>query len=144
MAARQRGFSVLEAIIAMAIVTTGVVSLAGLAQQVIDTVARSRRHLVATALADALVATRAAGPFASTPTDCLQHDVAGCHDTVDDAGRPTASRPSFVRRWRLAPVSGVPPGTWALSVCVVSIRDRQTTGAAPGTCLARILAEVAP
>ncbi|MGE0814358.1 MAG: hypothetical protein AB7O28_19900 [Vicinamibacterales bacterium] len=143
MAARQRGFSVLEAIIAMAVVTTGVVSLAGLAQHVIDTVARSRRQIAATVLADAAVAVRTAGPFAPTPTDCLQHDVAGCHEALDDAGRP-AALPSFVRRWRLVAVAGAPSGTWMLSVCVVAVRDRLTTGSAPGTCVSRVVAEVAP
>jgi hypothetical protein len=104
--ASEQGFTVIEAIVALAIITSGVVSLAGLARQVTDTVARSRRHLAAATFADAFVAIRAGTPLAATAPDCLSRDTGGCFDTLDGEGRVTAGPASFVRRWRIAPRGG--------------------------------------
>lgn len=137
------GFSLVEAMVAIAIVTTGVLGMASLAQQVVDTVARSRRHLSSAVLADGLLAARLAGPLVATATDCLTRDVAGCFDAVDEEGRPAAA-PSFVRRWRTAPLVGAPVPTWTLSVCVVPVDRRDAGGVAPGACVARVVSVVGP
>lgn len=139
-----RGFSLVEAMVAMAIVTTGVLALASLAQQVVDSVARSRRHLTSAVLADAAITVRLDGPLAATASDCLARDVAGCFDTLDADGQPAAAAPAFVRRWRLSRLAPAPVPTWSLSVCVVPVDRRWTTGVAPGACVTRVVSAVAP
>lgn len=143
-AASDRGFTLIEAIVALAIVTSGVVSLAGLARQVTETVARSRRHLAAATFADAFVAIRAGTPLVPTAPDCLSRDVGGCFETLDGDGRVTGGSAAFVRRWRIAAVAGAPVPAWSLTVCVVPADLRAAVSPAPGACLARVVAEVAP
>ena len=142
--ASEQGFTVIEAIVALAIITSGVVSLAGLARQVTDTVARSRRHLAAATFADAFVATRAGQPFAPTASDCLSRDIGGCFDTLDAEGRVTGGPAFFVRRWRIAAVAAAPAPAWSLTVCVVPADERVGVSPTPGACVSRIVAEVAP
>ncbi len=139
-----QGFTIVEAVVALAIVTTGVLGLAELATHVTQTVLRARRHTIAAVLADQGVSTRMAGPIAVTPVDCLQHDVAGCVEALDGVGRVTAGPPAFLRRWRTAAVGGVTPTAWGLTVCVVPVHERYGTGVAPGTCVARIAWEAVP
>lgn len=138
------GFSIVEAIVALAIVTTGVLALASLATQVTASVVRARRHTIAAVLADQAVAMRLRLPLAATPTDCLQHDVAGCVEALDGGGRVTAGPAAFVRRWRVAAIAGVVPPAWALGVCVVPVHERRSAGPAPGACIARVAWEAAP
>jgi type II secretory pathway pseudopilin PulG len=140
----ENGFTIIEAIVALAIVTTGVLALASLASQVTGLVVRARRHTMAAVLADQGVALRLRQPLVVTPTDCLQYDVAGCVEQLDGTGRVTAGPAAFVRRWRVAAVGGVVPAAWALGVCVVSVHERRARGAAPGACVARLAWEAAP
>jgi type II secretory pathway pseudopilin PulG len=142
--ATERGFTIVEAIVALAIVTTGVLGLAGLATQVTDHVVRARRHTIAALLADQAISARIGQPLAATPADCLQRDVAGCVEELDGAGQIAAGRPAFVRRWRVAAIGGSTPSVWGLTVCVVPVHERTTTGPAPGACVARVAWEVAP
>ncbi len=136
-----KGVTVLEAIVTLAIVTGAVLSLAGLARQVTDTVARSRRHLSAAVLADGFVATRIGWPLVATPPDCLDRDIGGCMEELDGEGRPAAGPPAYVRRWRIAAVAGAPVPAWSLTVCVVSSELRQRAAPVAGACVARIVAE---
>lgn len=138
------GFTIVEAIVALAIVTTGVLALASLATQVTESVVRARRQTVAAMLADQAMAARLRQPLAVTATDCLQHDVPGCVEGLDAAGALTASAVVFVRRWRVAAVSGVSPAAWSVGVCVVPVHERAGRAAAPGACVARIAWEAAP
>lgn len=142
--ASEQGFTVIEAIVALAIITSGVVSLAGLARQVTDTVARSRRHLAAATFADAFVAIRAGTPLAATAPYCLSRDTGGCFDTLDGEGRVTAGPASFVRRWRIAAIAAAPAPAWSLTVCVVPADLRASVAPAPGACVSRIVTETAP
>lgn len=130
--------------VAIAIASTGVLALASLAQQVIDGVARSRRHLASAVLADAYLSTRLDGPLAATASDCLTRDVAGCFDTLDGEGRVTVAAPAFVRRWRIARLASAPLPTWTLSVCVVPVDRQRATGVAPGACVSRVVSAVGP
>lgn len=139
-----RGFTLIEALIALAIVTGGLLSLVGLAQHVTGTVAWSRHHLSAAVLADAYIAQRAASPLAATPADCLQRDRAGCLERLDAAGQVTMAAPVFHRRWQIAPVVGLPGPAWSLSVCVVPVALRQIAVATPGACVNRVVSETAP
>ena len=139
-----RGFTLVEALVALVLVVGGVLALVQLAQQITDTVTGSRRHLVAAWLADAAVASRARPPFSPTPSDCLQHDVGACADTVDGFGRPTASDPAYVRRWRVARVSTGPTPVWSIAACLVPVRHRATVAPAPGACAVRLAHEAWP
>lgn len=139
-----RGFTVIEAIVALAIVTGGVLTLAGLARQVTDTVARSRRHLSAAVRADASVAMRIAGPLVATPPGCVDRDTSGCMEALDGDGGATTAAPAFIRRWRVVPVGSAPAPAWSLSVCVVPVDLRNAAPSAAGACVHRIVSEVAP
>jgi len=136
-----KGFTVIEAVVALAIVTSGVLSLAGLASQVTDTVARSRRHLSAAILADQFVAIRSGRPLAATAPDCLDRDVAGCMEALDGEGRPTLATAAYVRRWRIAAIGAAPAPAWSLTACVAPIDQRRAAAPWLGACVARILAE---
>lgn len=142
--ASERGFTIVEAIVSLAIVTTGVLSLASLATQVTTMVARARRHTVAAVLADQALAARLRAPITATPGDCLQRDLAGCSETLDGSGLVTTALPAFVRRWRAVPIAGAAVGTWGLTVCVVPVHERLGSGLATGACVARIAWEAAP
>ena len=136
-----KGFTVIEAIVALAIVTSGVLSLAGLASQVTDTVARSRRHLSAAILADQFVALRTGRPLAATAPDCLDRDIAGCMEALDGDGHPTLAPAAYVRRWRIAAIGAAPASAWGLTACVAPVDLRRAAAPWPGACVARILAE---
>ncbi len=138
------GFTIVEAVVALAIVTTGVLGLAELATHVTHTVLRARRHTIAAVLADQGVSMRVAGPMAVTPVDCVQRDVAGCVEALDSVGRVTTGPPAFVRRWRAAAIGGTSPPVWGLTVCVLPVHERRGAGRAPGACVARIVWESAP
>ncbi len=140
----EHGFTIVEAVVALAIVTTGVLSLASLSSQVTDTVARSRRHTSAAVLADQAVAERLRQPLAATSAACLRRDTPGCVEALDDGGLVTAGPPAFMRRWRAVAVPGVAPPAWGLTVCVVPVRERLGTGVAPGACVSRVVWEAQP
>ncbi len=138
------GFTVIEALVALAIVTSGVLGLAALAAQVTDVVARSRRHTTAALLADQGVAARVGGPWTSTPASCLQRDVAGCFERLDAQGLVTHNPAAFVRRWRTAPLVSSVPRLWGVTVCVVPASLGGITGATPGACVGRVVWEPRP
>lgn len=138
------GFSLIEALVSMAIVLGGVLSLVALAQHVTEAVSRSRRLLTAAVLADEYVALRVGGAFAVTAVDCLQRDRAGCVERLDDAGQVTALLPAFHRRWQIAALAGATVPTWVLNVCVVPVAIARVPGPAPGACVTRVVSEVGP
>ena len=98
----------------------------------------------AATFADAFVAIRSGTPLAATAPDCLSRDVGGCFETLDGDGRVTGGPAAFVRRWRIATVAAAPARAWSLTVCVVPAELRRAVSPAPGACVARVVAEVAP
>lgn len=139
-----RGFTLVETLVALAIVTGGLLSLVWLARHVTETVARSRRLLAAAVVADASIAQRLGSPLMATALDCLQYDRAGCVDHIDEMGRPAAALPVFHRRWRVVPVAGLSGPVWSLSVCVVPVAERLVAIATPGACVTRVVTETTP
>lgn len=140
-----RGFTLVEALVALAVITTGLLAIASVALQVTESVAQSRRHLLSAWLADEGVAVHARRPLTVTPADCLQRDVAGCLETLDGRGRPTTSAPALVRRWRVSRVGAAPVAAWTVAACVVPADRRGVASAGPaGACVARVVHEVWP
>ena len=132
------GFTLVEVVIALAIVTTGAVSLAALSAQAGEIVARARRQALATMLADGEVARLQGRGLAATAPDCLTRDVAGCVTFVDAQGQSTADpRAPFAVRWSATPFMFAPSAT-VLVVCAVSGPERSPTTGVPGVCVARM------
>ena len=94
----ERGFSILEAIVALALIVTGVVALAGLAARATDTVVRARQRSVGVHLADAALTELAARVVPPTMPGCLLSDVAGCVEYRDGEGRSGRRARCGVRR----------------------------------------------
>lgn len=141
----RRGFSLVEALIVLAVITTGLLALATVALQMTEHVARSRRHLLSAWLADEGVAMHARPPLMATAADCLLRDVAGCLETLDGHGRPVGTAPALVRRWRVARVAAAPSPAWSVAVCVVPADRRAAAATSPvGACVARVVHEVWP
>lgn len=135
-----RGFTIVEALVAIALVTTGVLALAALAFQVTGQVASSRERLVGLWLADAALAFHLRPPLADTSAECLRRDVAGCHDTVDGHGVPTSVAPAYVRRWRVTTLVPPPGGVWSVSACLVPARARgDAARVVAGACVTRLV-----
>jgi type II secretory pathway pseudopilin PulG len=110
----QRGFSVLEALVATAVLATGVATLAQLALMAMRATERARMQSFATIVAEAkLEEIRGAAaaddaPMPHSPAGSLTVNTAGFCDFVDDHGRPIAlidvggnppSNAVYVRRW---------------------------------------------
>lgn len=134
-----RGFTLVEALVAIALVTSGVLAMAALAFQVTRQVAWSRERLVGLWLADAAMAVHLRPPLIDTAADCLSHDVAGCHDTLDGHGAPTAVAPAYVRRWRVTTITPPPDGVWSVSACLVPAAARGRPGPLAGACVTRLV-----
>ena len=99
-----------EAVIALGIIATGVLAMAGLALRTTDVVVRARHRTVAAQLADAGLTEFAARGVAASSPACLLRDVAGCveyRDASRPGGRRARRRPSRVR-WYAAAVRGQP------------------------------------
>ena len=144
---RQRstgGFSVVEAIVALAIVAGGVVALAALAVQATGIVVNARQRGVALYLAEAALTELAArGVPASSPA-CLLSDVPGCVEYRDGEGRVAAPGAAYAVRWYAAPVPSSPVPATILTVCAVGATERATAPRPAGVCATRVLKEPWP
>jgi Tfp pilus assembly protein PilV len=105
------GSTLIEAVVAIAILATAVVSLAGLVSVAVRTIALTRERTVAAILAaqkleELFVATR---PLSQSPPDAVSHDEAGFVDYLDAAGvvvsgGAAARSVVYVRRWAVSPL----------------------------------------
>ena len=103
------GFSVLEAVIALGIIATGVLAMTGLALRTTDAVVRARHRSVAVQLADAGLTELAARGVPPSGAACLLSDVAGCVEYRDAAASPAPGPAgAFAVRWLAAAVPGGP------------------------------------
>ena len=136
-----KGFSLLEALIATSIMAVGVAALAQLAGLSLYANVQARQTTVAPVLArqkiEELVAEAAVGGLAPSPAGTLASDVAGYCDFVDRAGRPLGAGPSppaesaYARRWSIEPLPASPAHTSILQVLVIDLRHHARANAIP-------------
>lgn len=146
-----KGFSLVEVLVAMAVVATSATGLAGLLTLATRVVHQSRIDMVATAAADAKMAELRALPFgdfalAPTPTSSLQTNAAGCVDFVDATGAMVSTGTNatgqsvYLRRWRIQPLPADPVNAVVLEVVAAAVG----TPRSPLTHLVSILARTTP
>jgi type II secretory pathway pseudopilin PulG len=143
--ARRNGFSVVEAIVALAIVAGGVMALAGLALRTTDIVARTRQRTVAAQLADAGLTELAARGVAASSPGCLLDDVAGCVEYRDASGQVVGGPAgAYALRWYARAVPSSPVPATLLTVCAVPEPERAPSPRPAGACATRVLREPWP
>ena len=131
------GTSLIEAIVATAVVATAMATLAGLLSLALQTVMLGRDRTLAAIHAQSKLETLRACHVSMTasPSDALTHNVPGWNELLDmdgrRAGHDTGYRGAvFVRRWQAVPV----PGRLGLMTLVVIVaRCAAVSGVAP-TC----------
>ena len=117
----QHGFSLIEALIATAVLTTGVGTLAQLVLVAAKSIERARTISSASIAAQekleqlrALASVSDGGEFAMSPAGALDENTAGFCDFLDRYGQPlegdTTAPPNtvFVRRWSAEPIATEP------------------------------------
>jgi prepilin-type N-terminal cleavage/methylation domain-containing protein len=129
----ERGFSLLEVLVATTIVTVGVSALAQLTVLGAHTNLRARHATTAAVLAqdkmEELLAAEA-GTLAPSPPDALGHDVDGFADFIDAAGHTMGGSPAappgsaYLRRWSIDSLPESRNGAWVLQVFVIDLRSR--------------------
>ena len=132
-ATRERGFSLIEALIASLLIAVAIVSLAQLIVLGADQSARVRRITTALTLAqskleelrsatwrfDAAGTPESSSALTPSPPSALVQDSVGYVDTLDRFGYhvgPDAAH--HVRRWAVGPLDAADPDTLVLQVCV--------------------------
>jgi prepilin-type N-terminal cleavage/methylation domain-containing protein len=118
------GFSLLETIVALAILAGAVTGLVSLFTLSARATLLSRHASVATTLASAkLEELRASAPLVASPPNTLAVNTAGYCDLLNEHGwrvggcSTSADRAPYIRRWSIAPQAGAVPFT-ALRVVV--------------------------
>jgi hypothetical protein len=121
------GTSLIEAVIAIGLLTGAVLALASLASLSIRADARARERTLAALLAAQKLESLAVAPqsLPLSPSDSLLTDAPGFVDLLDAAGRKPdeAAGVVFVRRWSVTPFDG-DAGLLVLSVDVAPCRRR--------------------
>lgn len=147
--ADQRGFTLVETLLAASLLFTMAGGLAGLLVLTRHLVVRSDQMTVATLAAAARLERLRATPWrydidgsapevaalALSPPDSLDRNVGGFHEWLDATGRPLAAGPAeprLVCRW--AVVRGTDAATRGLEACVLAWPAPD--GASPLVCLA--------
>lgn len=134
----ERGFTLVEVLIATVVLSTAVVASAGLFGIAGLSVRNARRHSMATLLAAGKLAELRVAETAVSPSDALVRDTQGFVDYLDASGRLMAGgsqRPPeavFVRRWKVQPLPDDPIDSLIIQVLVtpgdarvVALRPRQ-------------------
>ena len=139
------GFTVVEALIALGIIASGVLAMAGLALRTTEAVSRARQRTVAAQLADGGLTELAARGVAGSSPGCLLRDVAGCVEYRDARGQPLGGPPAaYALRWYAAAVAGSPAPATILTVCAVPEPERAPGTRPAGACATRVLMEPWP
>jgi prepilin-type N-terminal cleavage/methylation domain-containing protein len=148
--AGDRGFSLLEVLVATSIVAVGVSAIAQLAFLALYANGQARQTTIAPVLAqqkiEELFADAAAGGLTQSPAGTLESDVNGFCDSLDRTGQTLGAGPAppadaaYVRRWSIEPLPASPHHT---SILQVLVRDLRRAGVVSGVRLpgdARIVA----
>ena len=136
-AADDSGSTLIEAVVAIAILTTAMASFAGLASIAVRTIALTRERTVAAILAAQKLEELFAAPRAlsqSSP-DAVSHDETGFVEYLDAAGVVVGSGVTsrgvvYVRRWAVSPLGA----DAALNVIHVAVSPCRRAVAAAGEC----------
>jgi Tfp pilus assembly protein PilV len=131
------GSTLIEAVVAICMLTTAVVSLAGLVSVAVRTIALTRERTVAAILAaqkleELFVAAR---PLSPSSPDAVSHDEAGFVEYLDAAGVVVGSGAAargvvYVRRWAISPLGA----DTALNVLHVAVSPCRYVAASAGQC----------
>jgi prepilin-type N-terminal cleavage/methylation domain-containing protein len=127
-----RGYSLVEVLVAMAIVAGGVAGLAPLVAMSAYANLQARQTTIAAVLAQQKIEEllAAAGDPVPSPSDALARNVDGYADFLDRAGRllgagsPAPSGSAYVRRWSVDALTAAPNSSWVLQVIVTDLRSR--------------------
>ena len=143
----ERGFTLLEVLIATTLLFVGVAALAGLSMMATRANTTARAATFASLLAaqkmeelrslnwgyDALGQPRS--DLTPSPADALNHNTSGYFDFLDDTGRSLgdgssqSAQAAFVRRWSIEPLPSNPANTLVLHVLVMRVRSGQAGSA---------------
>jgi uncharacterized protein (TIGR02598 family) len=129
------GFSFIETLIAVGILTTGLLTLAQLFSVAAANTRISRNTSMAAALAQQKIEQlrgQSWDTFVASPPGSLEGNLDGWVDYIDLQGRTlgsgSAPRPgtTFVRRWLVAPLPAAPGDAWTFHVLVTPFIERRT------------------
>lgn len=126
-----RGFSLIEAIVAMTLATLATLALAHVSIVSVHVNQMARSTTVATVAALQKMEQLRVSPLVPSPPDALRLNTPGYCDFVDPAGAvlggaAVPAGAAFVRRWSVEPLQG---GLFVLQVSLVSIRFASAPGA---------------
>lgn len=115
------GFTLVEAVVAIAIVSIAMMGFAQLLSRGARQADTNRRALTAIVAAQSKLEELTAAPWTKAEADSLRisppgslfEDVSGYRETLDAGGAI-----AFVRRWAISPMEPSEPGTLILQVCV--------------------------
>jgi prepilin-type N-terminal cleavage/methylation domain-containing protein len=141
-----RGFTLIEALVGVALMAMAGASLAGVSVVATRSVALGRDRTLATLAAAAALAREARADAAPTAASCLQADAAGCADGVDAEGRPAVAGDGvYRRRWHVDARAASGPPARLVIACAGAVREMgAVTRGAPGSCLVAVAVEVQP
>ena len=115
----QRGFTLIETIISIGLLTGALVVLAHLAAISVEANATARHRTLATLLAEQKLEQMRAEPVLNDVADAFEHLRAGGEPACE--GQVTCAESVYVRRWSIGPV-GPSPQAALLRVAVRHIR----------------------
>ena len=120
----ERGFSLIEVLVAAAILAVGLLSLAQLLAMTVSANAAAGRTTDATVLAAQKLEDLRAEPWS-----VLDANIGEFADSLDRSGRPidASSAAAFRRRWFVEPWLGDPAHTLVIRVVVTTAREEAAT-----------------
>ena len=129
-----RGSTLIEAVVAIAILATSVVSLCGLVSVAVRTITLTRERTIAAALASQKLEdlSLAAPTLPQSSPDAVSHDEAGFVEYLDAAGAVVGTGAGargvvYVRRWAVSPLVA-DPALKIIHVAVSPCRRVSTSG----------------
>lgn len=126
-----RGYSLVEVLVAVAIVAAAVAGLPPLVAMSARANMQSKQTTIAAILAQQKMEQMVVGGgLTQSPADALADDIEGYAEFFDRAGavlRGGSTPPAgsaYVRRWSVEPLTETANGSWLLQVVVIDLRSR--------------------